>query len=34
MTGLLENNGAHRPVAAPEAVLEKLDREVLEEGCA
>ena len=34
MTALMENSNAHRPVAASEQVIDKLDHQVLEEGCA
>ena len=34
MTALMENSNAHRPVAATEEVIKKLNHEVLEEGCA
>ena len=33
MSQIMENSNAHRPVPAPEEVIAKLPREVLEEGC-
>jgi E3 ubiquitin-protein ligase RNF115/126 len=30
---LMENSNTHRPVPAPEEVVDKLPRELLEEGC-
>lgn len=30
---IMENSNAHRPVAATDEVVDKLPREVLEEGC-
>ena len=29
----MENSNAHRPVPATEEIIQKLPREVLEEGC-
>jgi E3 ubiquitin-protein ligase RNF115/126 len=33
ITQMMENSNASRPVAAPEEVISKLPRAVLEEGC-
>lgn len=33
MTALIENSNAHRPVPATEQVVDRLDHQVLEEGC-
>ena len=33
ITQLMENSNAHRPVPASEEIMDKLPREVLEDGC-
>lgn len=33
MTALMETSNANRPVPATEEVVDKLDHQVLEEGC-
>jgi E3 ubiquitin-protein ligase RNF115/126 len=33
MTEIMENSNAHRPVPAPDETIDKLPREVLEDGC-